>query len=69
MNAEVICGARLSSCHCSLTPGHDGPHECHREGCNGSWETSGGEFVRVVRFPMVGGSDPVEALFGFLEGL
>lgn len=48
----VICDHRAAECHCALTPGHEGPHECGREGCGGIWA---GEYetdtFEVVRYP------------------
>ena len=66
---DVICDKQEAECHCSLLPDHDGPHECHREGCDGSWwsEDQPGGF-RVVRFPRIGGSDPMEALGALFGG-
>jgi hypothetical protein len=49
---EVGCGAQAQSCWCALAPGHDGPHECGREGCGGSWLGSiDSSDFEVVRLP------------------
>lgn len=55
--AEVICDARAEFCHCAFTPGHDGPHECGRDGCGGSWLGDiGTDSFKIVRFPGEGGT-------------
>lgn len=52
MKADVICNVQAYWCHCALTPGHDGAHECGEEQCRGSWigDPDTSEF-KVVRWP------------------
>jgi len=48
----VVCGAEAAACHCVLALGHEGPHECSPDPCDGAWTgTWDGNDFEVVRLP------------------
>ena len=46
----MTCGVTEAECRCELDAGHDGPHHCTRDNCNGQWYS---EPFEVVRWPRI----------------
>jgi|GEM_PF-5973800 hypothetical protein len=54
--AVIVCGDKLEWCHCTLSTGHDGPHECNPQKCGGMWTYDASGETVVVKLPDFGRS-------------
>ena len=65
VDAELICGDKLYSCHCAKLPDHDGAHACDPDACGGSWTYDDKGESEIVTLPHLGAA---AAPFAFLFG-